>query len=575
MNFDKRLMRLLLKSRSLFFTSISLSLTSAGCVIGLAYCLSGFVNSIFLQDKELNELWSVVIGFFLFAALRVILSCIAHFFSANLAYRSKTEIRELLVNHIDTLGPIESRSLKTGNIVAMVTKGIDSLDVYFRDYIPQVILSLAIPYMIIAFIFPVSFTAGITMFLTVPLIPFFMFLIGSLAKSKSEEQWKTLKFLSTRFLDLLQGLVTLKFLGKSKEQAESLQKSCEAFRESTMGVLKVAFLSALVLELLSTLSVAVIAVSIGIKLMYGDIEFEQAFFILILAPEVYMPLRALGSKFHAGMDGVVAANNIYSVLETVVDSSSEEISASCTFDESKAIEFKNVSLTYNNSGRTALRDVSFSIEKNHKVAIVGETGAGKTSIFNLLLGFAQCTKGAISVAGKDCAAEGRKSLDYLGWLSQKPYIFNASVSDNIKIGNQNATQGEITEAGKLAHIHEFILTLPNGYDTVVGENGEMLSGGQVKRLAIARLFLKHASVVLIDEGTSDLDKKTESLIMESLDKLKEKSTVLIIAHRLSTIENSDEIIVMKDGGIDSIGTYESLISERGYFSELIKAGVGG
>jgi ATP-binding cassette subfamily C protein CydCD len=461
-------------------------------------------------------------------------------------------------------------------LVNVVNEGVETLDAYFSQYLPQLALAVLVPLTILAVILPVDTLSGLVLLFTAPLIPLFMVLIGDLANTLTRRQWSTLSRMSAHFLDVLQGLTTLKIFGRSRAQIRVIAQIGERYRSTTMDVLRVTFLSALVLEWVATLSTAVVAVEIGLRLLYGRLTFEHAFFVLLLTPEFYLPLRLLGTRFHAGMAGVAAADRIFEILaiQPKIPQPIEETQAPHGFQprhpsEKLSITFEDVHFAYR-GGQDVLKGISFSIPAGETVALVGPSGAGKSTIADLLLGFIQPQHGQILINDQPIGSiQTYNWASQVSWVSQDPYLFNASVADNIRLGDPHASQEDVIMAAKNAYAHEFVVDLPDGYHTQIGERGARLSAGQAQRLALARAFLIEAPILILDEATANLDPETTSKIQAATQILITDRTALVIAHRLNTIQNADQIVVIDQGQVAESGTHKRLLANHGLYWHML------
>ena len=570
MKVDRRLLRSTSYAKREFYLTVLTGFAGGLFIVLQARYISKIVNAAFLDSKTLQQLTTPFLLLIAIILMRAIMVWLSEGFASRMAAKVKYNLRRALYDKIARLGPIYTRKEKTGELINTVNQGIEELDAYFSQYIPQLTITAMIPLTILVFVFPVDWISGVIMILTAPIIPLLMILIGHLADRVTKKQWSVLSRMSAHFLDVLQGLTTLKIFGRSKEQIRTIAEYSEIFRQATMKVLRVAFISALALELIATLSTAIIAVEIGLRLLYSKMTFEYAFFILILAPEFYIPFRQLGARFHAGMNGVAAAERIFKILQEPELEVTNKKSIK-PGDLHQDIIFDNVSFSYGRDSQNVLDSISFTLKKGEKTALVGPTGSGKTTITSLLLRFIEPQEGRILVGDTQLNQIDKEYwLKHVAWVPQNPYLFNASVLDNIKLANPQADIDEVIKATQLAHAHEFIQQLPQGYDTIIGERGTRLSGGQAQRIALARAFLKNAPFLILDEATSNLDPEIESLIQDATDKLMQGSTVLIIAHRLSTVKNADKIIVLDKGRIIEQGTHNQLITNNKLYSNLVK-----
>jgi ATP-binding cassette subfamily C protein CydCD len=531
--------------------------------------ISQAISRVFLDGQTLETVSTLLIAILGIILLRAGFILGGELCASAAARQIKQDLRKRLITHIQDLGPAYLKSEagepdpRTGELANLASEGIDAVEVYFSQYLPQMALAALIPLTILFFVFPTDSLSGIVLLVTAPLLPLFMYLIGTAAEELTRKQWQGLSRMSAYFLDVLQGLTTLKSLGRSRDQIDVIKKVSENYRQSTMSVLKVTFLSALVLELVATLSTAVVAVEIGIRLLYGRMAFEQAFFILLLAPEFYLPLRLLGTRFHAGMAGAEAAKRIFKILDLSIATNAQNAinrdHSISKINSPPSIVFKELSYAYS-SNRSALQGVSFEIPAGKMTALIGESGAGKTTLTWLLLCFLQPQSGEIIVDGKLLgeipASEWRENL---AWVPQNPYLFNDTVTANIKLARPDADESAIHQAARSAHADEFISELPLGYETVIGERGMRLSAGQAQRIALARAFLKDAPLLILDEATSHLDPETDSLLQGSLEHLTQGRTVIVIAHHRATIAKADKVIKLSHGRVDQTLEIEASI----------------
>jgi ATP-binding cassette subfamily C protein CydD len=568
--FDPRLRSAVSGVRGRLVQAVLGGALSAFVLVAQAWLISRIIAGVFMEGARLPEVKTdlALLGSLslLYAGLHAWRECAAQ----EASTRIRSDLRLALADKLFRLGPAMTYEERTGDLGMLLQEDMDALDAYIRGYLPQLALAALIPLSILSFVLPSDPISGWILLLTAPLIPVFMILIGDAAGHMTRRQWKTLGRMSVFFLDILQGLVTLKTFGRSREQADRIREVSDAYRKQVMGVLRVAFLSALVLEMLTTLSTALVAVGIGVRLLSGGLDFEQALFILVLAPEFYLPLRMLGTKFHAGVAGVVAAERIFEHLEkTPPYSGFGEAHAVRGDADPSEIKFVDVSFGYPGRADSALRDFSLTIRRGQMVALIGHTGCGKSTVANLLLGFLEPQKGQILIDGLPLAScrldEWRARL---AWVPQHPTIFDMSIADNIRLARPDSSMQEVITAARAANAHEFISRLPDGYETCLRREGIALSGGEIGRIAIARSFLKSSPVLLLDEPTAQLDPASESTFLEALHRLLEGRTGIIISHRLPVILRADVVVVLSGGEILEVGPPPHVFREGGYYNGL-------
>ena len=570
---DKRLFKFLREVATPFSLSVLTGVSAALFTIGSAWYLSAIINDVFLNNKSLTDIYTPLSLFAVFSIFRFVLFFISEDNGNETARLIKNRLRRTLTKHLNNVGPVLIGMEKSGELTNTILTGVEALDVYFSQYLPQIFFSAIIPLFILIFVFPADVLSGFVLLLTAPLIPVFMILIGKAAEAQTRKQWKTLSILSAHFLDIIQGITTLKLLGQSKKEAHTISSVSERFRFTTMKVLKIAFLSALVLEMAATISTAIIAVEVGLRLLYGRMDFQQALFILILAPEFYQPFRLLGARFHAGMEGVQASKRIFNILELkTADSVSKRGYTDIQPLIITEINLHNVSFRYPSNENFALKDINFNIRRGEKLAIVGPSGAGKSTLIRLLLRFIEPSSGFIKVDDISLSAiPPEKWRRHISWLPQQPYLFHASIYENISIAKPNALSEEVYNAARKAGLHKFVQSLPEGYDTSVGERAALFSGGQAQRIALARAFLKNAPVLLLDEPTANLDPVLEEGISKNVNDLMRTRIGIIVAHRLSTVRNAEHILVLRDGVMVEYGNHQKLIKEGGTYQRLMSS----
>jgi ATP-binding cassette subfamily C protein CydD len=443
--------------------------------------------------------------------------------------------------------PLALDGVEAGELAASTVQGVDGLGAYFARYLPQVVLAVVVPAAVLAWVAAIDLTSAGLMLLTLPLVPVFMWLIGRYTEERARERWLALRLLSGHFLDVVRGLPTLRAFNRGQAQAAVLAGVGERYRRTTMATLRVAFLSGSVLELAATLGVALVAVTVGVRLTEGGLGLQAALTVLILAPELYLPLRQLAAQFHASADGLAVAERVLELLEAppAVVSAGRLVPPS---PREAPVRLESVSLAYPSRPELVLDEFDLELCPGETVALVGPSGAGKTTVANLLLRFAEPTSGHVTIGGvdlADCRTELWRRL--IAWVPQRPTIFRGTVADNIRLGDAHASERAVRDAAILAGADRFVRALPQGYETMVGDGGRPLSAGERRRIALARAFVRDAPFVILDEPTADLDRTSAEVVAEAVERLRPGRTVLLIAHRPELVAHADRVVFLGGG----------------------------
>ena len=538
-------------------------------IVGQAWFFGTLINNFIFSENTLHdERYSII-----YLGIAIIVRLLAHYIQESVANRLgsavKATFRERALEHMFKLG-VQHKE-RHGDVIHMLTDGLEQVDAYVARYIPQILYAIMIPLIMGIAIVDTLPIIGIILIITVPLIPFFMILIGKQADRLNKEQWERMSFLSGHFLDVLQGITTLKLFGRAKDQIKVIGRLSEEFKDSTLRVLRVAFLSALVLELVSTISTALIAVYLGLTLLDGEISFFSAFFILLLAPEFYTPFRQLGAAFHTGMAG---KTSILKYEEFMNRQPSLPIGGQSQLKgKVQAIEIKDLTFTYEDS-ENGVQHISLEAKRNSPIMLVGESGAGKSTIAHIIGGFLTAPKGSVTIDGLDlCDIDIEWWRQQITYVSQHPHIMKGTLRDVLSFG-MNVSDEEIIEACKEVQLLDVINRQQDGLDTVISEGGLGLSGGERQRVALVRAFLRKGQVLILDEVTAHLDVKTEAIISSAIKRLMDNKIVIIIGHRLQTMHWASTLYVLKTGRIIQQGSYAKLLSVDGYFKDLVTSGLG-
>jgi ATP-binding cassette subfamily C protein CydD len=554
--------------------AVALGTLSGWLLILQAGCLAKAISEVIIHQRHLTEVLPWLWGLLIIIIARAALAWASERTAHNAAQRVKQHLRERLYKKLCQLGPGWLNEQSTGDLVNTLSDGIEALEAYYARFLPAISLMALVPLSILVFVFPIDWISGLVMLGTAPLIPFFMILIGKGAEQRNQQQWRQLAKMSAYFLDTIQGLTNLKLFNASRREASMIAKISDDYRHATLSVLRIAFLSSFALEFFSTVSIAIVAVLIGFRLFYAELDFLYGFFVLLLAPEFYLPLRNMGTHYHARMDAIGAAENMLNILNAPLPHAHRPQKTSQLMATSIGLHLSKIGFTYPD-GRRALQNLELGVKAREHIAIVGPSGAGKSTLLNLLLGFQSPDEGSIFVNDTPLAhfdlAQWRRQV---AWVPQRAHLFYSSLADNIRLARPDASQDEIELAARSAHIHDFIQTLPQGYDTLVGEGGQVLSGGQIQRIALARAFIKDTPLVLLDEATAHLDLESERLIQQAIETLAKGRTLIMVAHRLQTVLKMPRILVLNQGQLAEEGDHAQLMANQGIYHRLVTAYTG-
>jgi ATP-binding cassette, subfamily C, bacterial CydD len=543
---DPRLLRHTTSARPLLTVDAALGIATALAVLLQAAMLARIVARAF-DGAPLRSVWPEFVVLMSAFALRGAFAWGMEAAGRRAASGVMSELRMRLVEQRLREQPTGVDRVAGAEIAAVAVQGVDGLEGYFARYLPQVVLASAVPLIVIAGAAFADLEAAAIMFVTLPLVPVFMWLIGRYTEQRTRERWEALRRLSTHFLDVVRGLPTLRAFGRARPQAATLEMVAEQYRRTTMATLRVSFLSGSVLELAATLGVALVAVSTGIRLVGGSLGLQAGLTVLVLAPELYLPFRRLGAEYHASADGLAVAERMFALLEAPA-AAARGGSRVAPSPASAPVVFERVSFSYPSRPGLVLDAFELELRPGETVALVGESGAGKSTVVSLLLGLLEPTAGAIAVGGEDLAS---CDLDAwrasVAWVPQHPTMLRGSVAANIRLGAPGASDDEVRAAARLAGADGFIGSLPDGYATVVGDGGRALSPGEQRRIGLARAFLRDAPLVVLDEPTADLDAASVAAVSEAVARLQAGRTVLLIAHRPELVVHAHRLVRLVDG----------------------------
>ena len=530
---DRRLLQHTRSTRIFLVLSGVIGTAQAVLILLQAWLLAASIAGAFLGGLDLAALRGQVIALAGTLLGRAVLSWAAEVVAQRCSAAVKSELRMRFLEQIVALGPRWLTGARSGELTALATRGIDALDDYFSRYLPQLVLVTVVPLVVAARMLTADWLSALIVVVTLPLIPLFMVLVGLTTKAATARQWATLQTLAHHFLDVLAGIATLKVFGRSRAQVETIRRLSDRQRRTTLATLRIAFLSSLVLELLATLSVALVAVSVGLRLVDGRLPLQTALLVLILAPEAYLPLRLLGTHYHASAEGLAAADELFEVIEQSAPEPGHR-----TADPAAEIVVHHVAVQGRDlaAGLPILDDVSVLIAPGQVTGVVGPSGGGKSTLLGLLLGTIRPDRGQVLAGGIDLAdadlAQWRRGV---AWMGQDPVLFAGTVGDNITLGLKDVDDDALQQATRAARVDVPL-------DLVLGERGAGVSAGQRRRIALARAILRDAPLMLLDEPTESVDPETEQALLESLPAAFAGRTVVIVTHRPALLDLCDHLI---------------------------------
>ncbi|MCM3032061.1 thiol reductant ABC exporter subunit CydD [Niallia sp. MER 6] len=559
------------------FLLMGLTLILGIAVITQAFAMTNIVDGVFLN----RQTFSAVIPWFILLLFILLIRSSSDYLSKRIGVSIASDVKnatrkELLTKYAGSSIQLAEKG-QTGKKVSMLLDGVDEMDSFYSQFIPQVMQSTFVPILVLIIIFTQHINSGLILLVSAPFIPIYMIIIGIKTQKKSEEKLEKLASFSGNFLDALKGLVTLKLFDQTKRQKDELEKSSLSFRDTTLDILKIAFTQSFALELISMLSIGIVALELAIQMIiYENMSFFTAFLILILVPEFFTSLKELGTTFHNGRASMGATKKVleeFEEQENLLLWGKEELPKQ---DVPPTIFLDQVGYTYP-VGDFQLKPVTATFLPKQKIAIVGASGTGKSTLLNILAGMITPDHGSVKINSRELTNYTEASwLNQISYISQHPYIFSGTIAENISMGiTDKVDETAIEEAARLAGLLPLIKSLEKGFQTEIGEAGRGLSSGEKQRVSIARAFLKKPNIVLLDEPTRGLDLATESILQQSIEMLSEKATVITVAHRLHTIKNADQILYLENGQLQATGTHEYLVENIPAYKKIVTIQKGG
>lgn len=556
-------------SRSVYATLIFVSLLEAISIAVQAVFLARSITFLF-QGQPIRVVYGDIGLFFLFFLIRHGLSHSGQWIAERFAHRFGKKLRKELVESYFQLGHRFVQTNGTGRLVTLAIEGMDQIKKYIEIAIPRMIRTFIVPSVVVIYVFTLDKASAVILVATVPIIIVFMILLGMAAQKMADNQYDTYRVLTNHFIDTLKGLETLTYLGQSKNHEGKSARVSERYRKATMRTLRVAFLSSFALDFFTSLSIAFVAVGLGLRLVDGSIMLLPALTILILAPEYFLPIRQVGSDYHATLDGQIALEQVEQIIRQKQQDTKKFTQSPLDWNAESTISFKQITVTHDGDKKPILDNLSFKWKGMGSIGIVGQSGAGKSTFIDVLAGFLKQSSGKIEIDGEAANLFSCQDwLEKIAYIPQHPYIFPASLADNLKFYEPGATDAEVNKVIDEIGLRPFVEQLPGGMHEQIGEGGRALSGGQEQRIAIGRALLSKKPILLLDEPTAHLDIETEYELKQHMLKLFRNKLVFLATHRLHWMENMDLVLVLENGSLEGEGTHSSLLSGNESYRKLV------
>ncbi|MGQ3541811.1 thiol reductant ABC exporter subunit CydD [Bacillus cereus] len=549
-------------SRILYVALTIISILEAFSIIAQTIFLARAITFLF-HGETVQTILSEVVYFGIAFAARNIVVRTSQILVERFAEKTGSLLRKQLIEAYFTLGPRYVQTVGTGHLVTLSIEGIEKFKTYIELTIPKMIRSSIVPGLIVLYVFTLDIESGIILVVTIPIVIIFMILLGLAAQKMADSQYEIYRALSNHFVDTLKGLETLKYLGKSEQHEGKIEKVSKRYRKATMRTLRVAFLSSFALDFFTSLSIAFVAVGLGIRLIDGTIILLPALTILILAPEYFLPIKQVGANYHATLDGQIAMEQIEEILQQQKGIQKKDLNEDIVWNASSSLKLQDIKVNNTESEKAILEGINFTWEGNGAIGVIGESGAGKSTLIDVLAGFLSPSSGKILVNGVEVDGSTREDWQKnIAYIPQQPYIFPLSLKDNIRFYETNATDEEVERVINEVGLLSLVTSLPNGIHERIGEGGRMLSGGQEQRVAMARALLSKKPIILLDEPTAHLDIETEFEIKQAMLRLFNGKLVFLATHRLHWMKQMDHILILNKGEMKESGTYEELLENE-------------